>query len=154
MIAWAKKNPFVILIAVGVLIILLFWFKDSIGGQVEKLNRWRHDKAIAAERVEIEKLKNENAKLLQEAKTAYALGSAKELERDAAYAELEKYGTAARAAVEAQKKAGEEYAKEMEAINADVPLFDRCLAYCGQRSELGYPCKPSTEVYCRVYSGR
>lgn len=153
-IAWAKTNPFVILIAVVVLIILLFWFKDSIGGQIEKLNRWRHDKAIAAERAEIKKLQDENKTLLEAAKKAFALGEAKELERDAAYAELEKYGAAGRAAVEKQKEASKQYEADQAAIAVDVSLHERCRQLCASRSEVGYPCRPTTEDYCRIYSGR
>lgn len=152
--AWAKTNPFVILIAVVVLAILLFWFKDAIGGQVEKFNRWRFDKAIAAERAEIKKLQDENKTLLEAAKKAFALGEAKELERDAAYAELEKYGAAARAAVDAQKKAAEDYANDQANIAVDISLFQRCRNLCQSRAEVGYPCRPTTEDYCRVYSGR
>ena len=154
LINWIKTNPIVALIAVGVLIILLIWFKDAIGGQVERFNRWRFDKAIAAEKKEIDRLTNENKVLLEEAKKAFALGEAKELERDAAYAELEKYGAAARAAVDKQKQAAEDYANDQAHIAIDVSMFQRCKDLCQSRSEVGYPCKPSTEEYCKVYAGR
>lgn len=139
-------------VAALVLLIVGIWFKDAIGGQVENFNRWQHDKAIAAERQEIQRLTDENAKLLQEAKTAYALGSAKELEADALYAELAKYGAGAKAAAEAQKKASEEYEKNKAAIDIDVPLFERCKNLCSERAEVGYGCRPSPEDYCRRYS--
>jgi hypothetical protein len=148
---WIKGNPLLAGIALLVLVVLLIWFSDAIGGQVERFNRWRHDKAIAAEQAEIKRLKDENAKLLQEAKTAYALGAAKELERDAAYAELEKYGAQARAAVEAQKEAAEEYAKNQADIAADVPMHVRCNDLCRARQEIGKPCPAS---YCDRYIGR
>jgi hypothetical protein len=155
MIKFFSSLPWYLKALIGVVVlVLLIWFKDSIGGGIEKFNRWRFDKAIAQEQAEIKKLKDENAKLLEEAKKAYALGEAKELERDAAYAELEKYGAQARAAVDAQKKAAEEYAKDQADIAIDVPLHVRCLDLCRERAELGYGCKPSAEDYCRVYSGR
>ncbi len=142
-INWVKSNPLFALIAVAALIFVLIWFKDSIGGQIEKVNRRLHDKAIAAEQAEIERLKDENDKLLQEAKTAFALGEAKGLEADALYAELAKYGKAAQAAAEAQKKASDEYEKELATISVDVPLLDRCRALCSERATVGYPCKPN-----------
>lgn len=154
-IAWVKSNPLFAVVIVIAVIIVLVWFKDAIGGQVERFNRWRFDKAIAAEKAQVDKLKAENQKLLEDAKTAYALGKAKELERDALYAELEKYGTAAKDAIEKQKKAAKDYETDLKDIAVDVSLLDRCLQYCGSRLEIGYPCKPSASEYCRVrYSGR
>lgn len=141
-------------VAAVVLLIVGIWFKDAIGGQIEKVNRWRHDKAIAAEREEIQRLTDENKFLLASAKKAFAFGEAKGLEADALYVELAKYGAAAKAAAEAQKKASDEYEKEVANINVDVSLLDRCRALCSERTKVGYPCKPSAEDYCRVYTNR
>lgn len=154
--AWnfIKNNPIFILIAALVLALILWWFNDAIGGQVERFNQWRFAKAVAAKQAEIDKLSAENKRLLEEAKRSFAYGEAKELERDAAYAELEKYGAAARAAVEAQKKASQEYEAEKAAIDVDVPLYQRCVSLCAERAELGYGCKPSAELYCSRYAGR
>lgn len=144
-------------LAIGgaVLVLLVYLFLGSwVGGQVERFNQWRFDKAVAAKQAEIQKLQDENKKLIDEMKRAFALGEAKELERDAAYAELAKYGAAAREAVERQKEAAKEYEAEKIRIGIDVPLYQRCLDLCTERAEVGYPCKPTNLIYCQQYSGR
>lgn len=153
--AWVKTNPIgaaaIALITIVLVVVIFVIFKDAISNQLERFNRWRFDKAVAAEQAEIKRISEENAQLREEMKKAYALGEAKELERDAAYAELEKYGAAAKAAVEAQKVAAEEYEKDKNAIAVDVPLHQRCLDLCRERAELGYGCKPNADTYCARY---
>jgi hypothetical protein len=151
---WIKSNPLFAGIAALVLAVLLVWFKDSIGGQFERFNQWRFDKAVAAKQAEIDKISQENKRLLEEAKRAFALGEAKELERDAAYAELERYGVKAREAVAAQQKAQAEYEADKNRINADIPMFEQCRMLCSERAEVGYPCRPSVDLYCARYAGR
>ena len=145
---WAKVA------AIIVILLIAFWFRQKISNGFEKFNQWRFDKAVAQKQAEIDAIKKQNAQLLEEAKKAYALGEAKELERDAAYRELEKYGAAARAAVEAQKEAAKEYEADKNRIAVDVPVYQRCKDLCAERAEVGYPCKPSVESYCARYSGR
>lgn len=154
LLKWIKGNPVIALVVAVILIAALWWFKGAIGGQVERFNQWRFDKAVAAKQAEIDKLSQENKKLLEEAKRAFALGEAKELERDAAYAELERYGVKAREAVAAQQKAQAEYEADKTRINTDIPLFERCRHLCAERAEVGYPCRPSVELYCSRYAGR
>lgn len=154
LLKWIKGNPVIALVVAVILIAALWWFKGAIGGQVERFNQWRFDKAVAAKQAEIDKLSQENKKLLEEAKRAFALGEAKELERDAAYAELERYGVKAREAVAAQQKAQAEYEADKTRINTDIPLLERCRHLCAERAEVGYPCRPSVELYCSRYAGR
>lgn len=136
-------------VAAVVLLIVGIWFKDAIGGLLEKVNRKLHDRAIAAERLEIERLTDENNKLLNDAKTAYALGEAKTLEADALYVELAKYGKDAKAAADAQRKASDEYEASKAAIQVDVSLLQRCLDLCREREQVGYPCRSN---YCDRYA--
>lgn len=154
LINWLKAHPIAVIVAILVLVVALLWFKDSVGGQIERFNQWRFAKAVEAKQAEIDKLSSENAKMLEEMKKAFALGEAKELERDAAYAELERYGAAARAAVEKQKEAAKQYESEKAAIDIDVSLHQRCLNLCRERAELGYDCRPSADLYCSRYAGR
>lgn len=151
---WAKANPTLAIIAGLILVIALWWFWGAIGGQVERFNQWRFDKAVAAKQAEIDALSQENKKLLEEAKRAFAFGEAKELERDAAYSELERYGVKAREAVAAQQKAQADYEADKTRIDTDRPLFERCKDLCAGRAEVGYPCRPSVELYCSRYAGR
>lgn len=151
---WLKSNPIVILILLALLVFAVLWFKDAIGGQIERFNQWRFAKAVAAKQAENDKLSETNKRLMDEIKKSYAYGEAKELERDAAYAELERYGAAARAAVEKQKEAAKQYEAEKAAIDVDATLHQRCLNLCTERAELGYSCKPSADIYCSRYAGR
>lgn len=151
---WVVEHPLYALLLAAALILVLFWFKDTLGAGIERVNQWRFSKTVAAQKVDIDKLTKENERLMGEIKKAFALGEAKELERDAAYAELEKYGAQARAAVEAQKEAAKEYESDKVGITVDIPLFDRCKKYCSDRAELGYGCKPNAVVYCERYAGR
>ncbi len=154
LVAWFKAHPLYAVLLIVALVLLGFWFKDVLGSGIEKVNRWRFSKTVAEQQVDIDKLKKENAQLTEEMKKAYALGEAKELERDAAYAELERYGAAAKAAVEAQRKASVDYESEKTSIAVDVPMHDRCLSLCAGRAEAGYPCKPSGSAFCNRYAGR
>lgn len=153
-IAYIRDHPLYAVIGLIAVLMITIWFRDAIGGQVERFNRWRFDKAIATERAEITRLQAENAKLLDQTKAAFAKGEVIELQRDAAYAELARYGVQAKAAVEAQKKASEQYETDKAVIAADVPLYQRCNDLCTIRAEVGYPCKPSTATYCEQYRGR
>jgi hypothetical protein len=151
---WLTGNP--LFIAVGLLVLagLFFFFRDAVGGQIERFNQWRFDKAVAAKQKEIDTLSQQNKQLTDEMKRAFAFGEAKELERDAAYSELERYGVKAREAVAAQQKAQADYEADKTRIDSDRSLFDRCKDLCTERAEVGYPCRPSVELYCSRYAGR
>jgi hypothetical protein len=149
-----KAHPLYLMIILVLLIGMGIWFKDTLGAGLERINRWRFSRTVAAQQAEIKKIQDENTKLTDEIKKAYALGEAKELERDAAYAELAKYGAAAKAAIEAQKEAAKQYEIDKNNIALDVPLFQRCKNLCAERAELGYGCKPNADAYCQQYAGR
>jgi hypothetical protein len=149
-----SKQLWIAAIVVAVLLVVGVLGRDWLSARLEKFNQWRFQRAVAEQRAETDKVKAENVKLLAEMKQVYALGQAKELERDAAYAELAKYGEAAKKAVEAQQEAAKQYEADQSAIAVDISLFKRCHNLCASRAEVGYPCKPNPDAYCSKYAGR
>jgi hypothetical protein len=115
-----------------------------------------HSGEIAKLEGEKAALKAENEKLRKERDSAMQAAEVEKAARVKFAEDVAKGAVTVKQGADIQKKAVENYEKEIEQINVDVPVDQRCFDTCAARARLGaiYACKPDPAAYCNARLSR
>lgn len=147
----------IIVIVAIVGLFFVIYFKDKLSDIYHNYRKQEFDSQMQADAKKISDLQSTNDQLRGQVKQDLASGQALQIQIDGLTSQLEQFGKAGKAAVQAQQEAQDKYAKDQQDIisSTDSP-YDQCVATCTKFASYSaaYACKPSVQQYCQQSTGK